>query len=107
MEMDDSPSLVLGNLEERHLGHLAQGTPTQPNRGRDLTPQIDGQPSPQVTGVRVEQHRTGVVITLRAEGAARSRIALAMAFSARHDDAMRARLSVAADPASQRLAVAA
>ncbi len=76
VEVDLAALLVFGDLGVGERGLVAQGALGQSGGLGDLAAQVSGEAGPQRGGVRVPQHRAGVVVPLRVQRGAEERVAV-------------------------------
>src|SRR5579859_3462799 len=91
MEVNDTARLVLRHLGEGNPGGIGEGSTGHADRCRQLPAEVDGQPAPEVAGVSVEQHCTGVVVALPTERLADDLVPLLVSSAAGQTDAVFAR----------------
>ena len=93
MEVDHAACLVLRDLHIPDGQDAAQFGEGQAGAG-EMAGQVGGEPAPQVSSVRVEQHGGVIVVAVRARGAAEPRIAVGVAAGAGDVAAVRAAAGV-------------
>ncbi|GGO99727.1 hypothetical protein GCM10012280_66830 [Wenjunlia tyrosinilytica] len=59
MEVDQAPSLVLGNLDVREPDYPVELRTRQADASSELTAQLQGEAMPQLSGVRLPQGSPG------------------------------------------------
>src|SRR5450759_1256552 len=94
MEMDEAPSLELGDLDEGETREVANLGPRHVRSGREEPTHANGRPAPQSPGVGVPDYGPGIVVAVGTERLTDRRIVLAMADTARDRPAVDARCLV-------------
>ena len=101
VEVDDAAPLVLGDLGVGETGLRGERLAGQPGAAGQRPAERDGEPAPQLGGVRVEQDRAGVVVAVGAQRFAEPVVVAGVLLVAGQADTVRAGPAVPARAAGQ------
>src|SRR5690606_9863455 len=105
VEVDQAPTLVLGDLRVREPGGLSELRTRQADPPGDLPPQLQPEPVPEPTGERVPEDCPGVVVAARAERFTETAIVRRVALPAPGRSPVRAVVTCPARPAGSHVPV--